>query len=124
MICPKCGYSKASGEECGQCGIIFAKYQAIQERRAERARKKNDSADEPDLLAHYYDSQEVPAAPKTYLGSLAAQYFWAPYNSPWKPVTKGKMIALSLFFVIFIYLLFVRNDKHAKLSIYYFNFLA
>lgn len=35
--CPKCGHSNdSSADECANCGIIFSKYQAVQERR-ERA---------------------------------------------------------------------------------------
>jgi len=107
MICPKCGYSEATGEECRKCGIIFAKFLAIQKRREERSRKKKDSAvqSDDDLIAHYYVEPEETSGPKSYLGRLAAQYFWGPYNSPWKPVTKWRMISLSIFFIIFIYLL-------------------
>jgi hypothetical protein len=36
MICPKCGYEQADGEAaCGRCGIIMAKYERQQLRKAE-----------------------------------------------------------------------------------------
>jgi len=106
MVCPKCGYSEAAGEECGKCGIIFAKFLAIQTRREERARNKNEPADESDgLLDHYFDQPGEPSAPDSFIGKFAARYFLEPYNTPWKPVTKWQMISLSIFFIGFIYLL-------------------
>jgi hypothetical protein len=28
-VCPKCGFLQIEGEECGRCGIIFKRYQAV-----------------------------------------------------------------------------------------------
>jgi len=32
--CPKCGFAQAKGSECRNCGIIFAKYDAIKHKQA------------------------------------------------------------------------------------------
>ncbi len=38
--CPKCGYPrKMSSQECGNCGIIFSKYHAVQQRKKENLGK-------------------------------------------------------------------------------------
>lgn len=110
MVCPKCGYKEASGDECGECGVIFAKFYAYQERKRERAQKKEDQAaqGEEDILDHYFGAVEptkpvggpVTGGP---VNRLLQQYFWQPYNTPWKPVHAWQMIALSVFFAFFLY---------------------
>lgn len=35
--CPKCGAKEQSGESCAQCGILFARYEQVQQRRAEQS---------------------------------------------------------------------------------------
>ncbi len=37
MRCPKCNHSQASTEECEACGLIFARYKAVQKRRQQAA---------------------------------------------------------------------------------------
>jgi serine protease Do len=45
MVCPKCGHNQNSGTECERCGIIFARYEAIQKRRKEEAKRLVQSSD-------------------------------------------------------------------------------
>ncbi len=107
MVCPKCGYHEATGEECGQCGIIFSKFLAAKNRREERARNKNGTADkfDDDHEADNTDKSEEPSSSVSFIREFIDIYFLEPYNTPWKPVTKWRMICLSIFFIIFIYLL-------------------
>ena len=106
MVCPKCGYSETAGEECAKCGIIFAKYLAMQKRRPGRTREKNDPDDPSDgLLDHSFGQPAEASAPDSFIGKFVARYFLQPYHTPWQPVTKWRMITLSIFFIVFIYLL-------------------
>lgn len=106
MVCPKCGFSDASGKECAECGIIFSKFFAAQKRKEDRARKREAQEDE-DILDNYYGrprEQEGSAkSPDNWFSGYLQQYFWEPYRTPWKPVPTWQMIALSAFFVYFLY---------------------
>ena len=106
MVCPKCGFTKASGDDCKQCGIIFSKYFAIQKRKAERLQEKENSLDSNnrEVESKYLDQTEAQNPPDTLIKVFLFNNFIEPYNSPWKPVNKGKMISLSIFFII-IYLI-------------------
>lgn len=105
MVCPKCGFSGASGTECTECGIIFSKFFAIQKRKEERARKKEEQAAQADedILDHYYGNIESSKPAVSGWRGYLQQYFWEPYRTPWKPVPTWQMVALSAFFVLFIY---------------------
>jgi len=105
MVCPKCGFSGASGTECTECRIIFSKFFAYQERKKERARKREEQAaqEDEDLLDHYYGNIESSKPGVSGWRGYLQQYFWGPYNTPWKPVPTWQMIALSAFFVFFLY---------------------
>lgn len=105
MVCPKCGFSGASGTECTECGIIFSKFFAYQERKKERARKREEQAaqEDEDLLDHYYGNVESNKPAGNLLRGYLQQYFWEPYKTPWKPTPAWQMIALSAFFVYFLF---------------------
>jgi hypothetical protein len=102
MKCPKCGHSQSRGEECAECGIVFEKFFALQERRRKKSRENKDSVNVSDA-----DSMGLPdhAAQSSANGFLQV-YFWTPYRSPWKPTPKYGVIALSLFFAYLFFLLF------------------
>ena len=109
MVCPKCGFSGASETECTECGIIFSKFFAYQEREKELARKKVEQAaqGDEDILDQYYGRPVKPEQSanlhiSVWRGYLQ-KYFWEPYNTPWSPVPTWQMTALSAFFVILLY---------------------
>ena len=39
MKCPKCGFRQGDGTECRKCGLIFAKFEAAQKKKQERAQQ-------------------------------------------------------------------------------------
>lgn len=48
ISCPKCGHNQSGGKECSSCGVIFARYQRVQERKkalAEQAAKEAAAAE-------------------------------------------------------------------------------
>jgi len=44
MKCPKCNHTQARGDECRKCGLIFAKYEAFEQRKKERERQLQEKA--------------------------------------------------------------------------------
>lgn len=42
MHCPKCKHEQENGPECGACGLIFAKYREVQERRKKVEQQRDD----------------------------------------------------------------------------------
>ncbi len=40
MQCPKCNHIQAEAPECRKCGLIFAKYEAYEQRKKDLAEKK------------------------------------------------------------------------------------
>ena len=44
MRCPKCKHEQENGLECGACGLIFAKYREVQERRKKEAQLIENAA--------------------------------------------------------------------------------
>lgn len=44
MKCPKCNHTQAGGDECRKCGLIFAKYEAFEQRKKERERQLQEKA--------------------------------------------------------------------------------
>ncbi len=81
MKCPKCGFDGNQGDTCNDCGIIFAKYQELQDR------KKNT----PAKSEKYSISEVIPTKPTQF----------------WKPITTGQFIGLSLLFSGLFFLLFL-----------------
>lgn len=43
MRCPKCDHTQSSSMECEACGLIFARYKAVQERKKQAAQDKEDA---------------------------------------------------------------------------------
>ena len=41
MKCPNCGHVQAQSDACGKCGIIFSKYDEVQERKRRAGRRKD-----------------------------------------------------------------------------------
>ena len=100
MKCPKCGYSQPDGEGCVECGIVFEKFYAIQEKRRKRVLEKMNPGAASDA-----ESVDLPDEVSPNSGFLQT-YFWTPYRTPWKPTPKYGVIALTLFFVYLFFLLF------------------
>lgn len=44
MYCPKCKHEQENGPECAACGLIFAKYREVQERRKKEAQQRQNVA--------------------------------------------------------------------------------
>jgi serine protease Do len=42
MRCPKCNHQQKNAQECEACGLIFAKYRKVQERKKEEARRAEE----------------------------------------------------------------------------------
>ncbi len=99
MNCPKCGHAQSPGEECVQCGIVFGKFYAIEERKRERSRKENNPAEPADA-----ETDDLSLNESRPSGFLQA-YFWVPYHTPWKPIPKYLVISLLLLFVYVMFLL-------------------
>ena len=43
MRCPKCDHTQSSPMECEACGLIFARYKAVKERKRQAAQDKEDA---------------------------------------------------------------------------------
>jgi len=43
MRCPKCDHTQSSSMECEACGLIFARYKAVKERKRQAAQDKEDA---------------------------------------------------------------------------------
>ncbi len=80
MECPKCGFKDADGDTCSACGIIFTKYQEVQNR------KKNP-----------------PVKSKS---NFPLETFTLQSTPFWKPITTGQFMGLSLVFSGLFFLLY------------------
>lgn len=45
MKCPKCNHTQARADECRKCGLIFAKYEAFEQRKKERERQSQEKTE-------------------------------------------------------------------------------
>lgn len=94
MRCPKCGHEQAPADTCASCGVIFSKYYEIQKRKTKK------------FLSESVGNAEVPNLPAQadkqpdFIADLMGQT-----SLPWNPVPTGVMIALSVCFVVMIFLL-------------------
>jgi len=100
MKCPKCGHDQAGTRECGECGILFAKFFALQRRREELARQR---AQANDSIQGEPVEEELPSG---VLKRFLKVYVWDTFKSPWNPVPKYGVITLTLFFAWLFYLLY------------------
>jgi len=80
MNCPKCGHSQSDGGvECQKCGIIFAKFERLQRRRAEAAASANAS-----LLWHMKDADNPVI--KIGRGLLLLILLWMSWSLVFSPI--------------------------------------
>jgi ribosomal protein L32 len=92
MKCPRCGHEQNPGDTCLQCGIVFVKYQEIQERKADNRPQSLDES-QPEVIP---DENKL----KAFLVKV-----FHPRLIPWQPVTTLAMISLSAGFAFMVYLL-------------------
>jgi hypothetical protein len=83
MKCPKCGLNSSQEDVCSDCGVIFAKYRELQNR------KKNTSL----KLKKHSDTETLTEKPTQF----------------WKPITTGQFIGMSLLFSGLFFLLFLHG---------------
>lgn len=115
MRCPKCGHTQASSEECEACGLIFAKYEAVQERKRKAAEEKANAKSSASgsglklssvfvlvlvaVAATYYftsgKSSQVPSTPVPLLADTETPPPPAPSNSPPAKIAKNASHATS-----------------------------
>jgi hypothetical protein len=80
MNCPKCGYAQEDGAvECQKCGIIFAKFERLQRRRAQAAKEA-----EARLLWHMKDANN----PVANIGRAVLLLFllWMSWSLVFSPI--------------------------------------
>ncbi len=113
--CPKCKQLQAAGETCLHCGVVFAKYQQMQERKAaiergeipEKQASDDDSALPPDssmmdrLEAYFAEHQEQAFILKAFL-VIAVILLVKEYLS-------GLITLLIILFPV-LFLIYVRLD--------------
>ena len=95
--CPKCGKEQKPSDACIGCGIVFAKYRQIQERRAQKAGSGGETSGKQE--ASGADAQE-PSLPARWLLSLRALS-----QVPWHSVSTPAVVLLSAGFAIIMFLL-------------------
>jgi hypothetical protein len=116
MKCPKCGQQQETSSSCLSCGIVFAKYFEIQERRKQKSAPAEESKNEPveqneiDPLPMFPLENNDVMAEEGGLTAMRRAWFL-----PWKPVTNLSFGGLSFLFGLMIYLL-AKNDLMAGSS--------
>lgn len=100
MRCPKCNHEQKNTVECGVCGVIFAKYLKILERRKEAEAQK--------ALSTQAEAENTPPVEKSGLGRKVIQvlllvvvvagttyYFtgYKPVSSPMQPPKEAAPVA-------------------------------
>jgi hypothetical protein len=90
--CPRCSHEQNSDDTCLKCGIVFAKFQEIQERKAGNQTKPVD------------DSKPQVSPEENKLSKFFGKIFH-PRLISWQPVSTLAMTALSAGFAIMVYLL-------------------
>ncbi len=96
MQCPKCSQEQIPSDTCKQCGIVFAKYYEIQQRKA----------DAQSLASQTGNSQKASPESKSV---TVADAIYQKLFLPWQPVSTPAMVALSVGFSIMVYLLATEN---------------
>ncbi len=114
MRCPKCSHEQEKSDTCLSCGIVFAKYHAIQKRQAESAAALKTQADTA-------IAEDVPEAQQEYAGHPAfVRYLLQRAATPWNPVSPYALAGLSLGFLILMYLLATKNLMGSDSTLLYF----
>lgn len=106
MKCPKCGHEQNSDDSCLQCGIVFAKFREIQERKAAK-QSQPSNAGKP-------QAEPVATKPLTFFDTI-----FQPRLIPWEPVSTPAMAALSVGFAIMVFLLATKNLMGSDSTILY-----
>ena len=105
MKCPKCGHQQETSSSCQSCGIVFAKYLEIQERRKQKSAPVVESkveAVEPEEDDRFKTSPPPDEDAAGGSGLYAIRQAW---HRPWRPVTNLSFGALSCMFGLMIFLL-------------------
>ncbi len=106
LQCPKCGEEQPPSDTCVQCGIVFAKYEEIQKRKAgvsSLASKTGTPQEEP-----------IESKSETVIGTVCQRL-----SLPWQPVSTPAMVALSVGFAIMVYLLATKGLLGSDSTILY-----
>lgn len=107
MKCPKCGHQQESSSSCLSCGIVFAKYFEIQERRKQKSAPALESKSVSETVeqeaSELFKASRLTNEDVAVEGGLyAIRQAWF---LPWRPVTNLSFGALSLMFGLMIFLL-------------------
>lgn len=106
LKCPKCGAEQKPSETCVQCGIVFAKYEEIQKRKA-GGRSLESQTDTP-------QKEPIGNKAESILGRIDPRL-----SLPWQPVSTVAMVALSIGFTIMVYLLATKGLLGSDSTILY-----
>lgn len=90
MRCPKCGHTQVSTEECEACGLIFARYKAVQERKRKAAEEKANAESSSSGSGLKLSSVFV-----LVLVAVAATYYFTSGKSDQVPSTPVPLLAAS-----------------------------
>ena len=90
MRCPKCGHTQASTDECEACGLIFARYQAVQERKRKAAEEKAHAKSSSSGSGLKLSSVFI-----LVLAAVAATYYFTSDKSPQVSSTSVPLLAES-----------------------------
>jgi hypothetical protein len=106
MKCPKCGHEQTPDDACIQCGIVFAKFREIEERKSAKLSQPTN-AGKP-------QAEQVENRPQTIFETI-----FQPRFIPWQPVSTPAVTALSVGFAIMVYLLATKNLLGSDSTILY-----
>ncbi len=106
MECPKCGHEQSPDDTCLQCGIVFAKYREIQQRKFEKQPPPAEAC-EPQTVT-------LDNGTETFFNTI-----FHPRLIAWQPVSTPAMAALSAGFAIMVYLLASKNLMGSDSTILY-----
>ncbi len=83
MECPRCGYEQPSGDECGGCGIVFAKFFAAQSRALQALEPPAaPSPPTPPAPPQAPAATRPPARPTVAFGAVTPPSGPSPYMGP------------------------------------------
>ena len=81
MRCPKCDHSQSSTVECEACGLIFARYRAVQKRRKQAAQDKAETKQSGSGF-------KISSVAALVLVAVAATYFFTSHDTETSPATQ------------------------------------